>query len=771
MEDVMISSRRKNFISIRFALFLFCLLTALFFSGNLSAASLREDICLNGEWQFIGTTSNETGAIPSTGYGTVRVPGSWYYRPLNYTDTNYTSYHKGWYKLPLNIPARWSGKRIKIYFERVNHFAMVFINNKKVGEGHQESFTPFEVDITTFVTSGQQNTLHVYNEDSWRSSVDSSGNSIPGQKPYTLFPDNPNGTDMAEYNTFSVPVGDYMSRRKDYGGYYTGMYAGFGDVEKGIWGNVFLRTYNPVYVEDTYIVTSVRQNNKITTRLYLRNDDSNPHIVNIVNTVIKDGVEKMTVSDNIQLVTNPDMPSQSKMATTLPITIPARGNVCIEVSKSPWDGSIKLWGIGKTKVKNGSSYNYIDYGDPVLYFLKTSLTEGGQTVDTKYTRFGFKELWVYNPEDTTDTYSYLNGKYPYHYYLNGKRVFFQATCLDHAHESFTWNRQNIVVLYRSEIGRNMNFIRLHCYSPSQVWFDVADELGVLVVPEVHLRNNSNSPSLYCQATNSFTSPYGSASQGSGISNATAKWITNTKQFFRDYVKAHRNHPSIANWSNGNEIFQTFDGTGLKYTYRYGRTKAMVDIVKDTVRVVDPTRKVSSSGRTAYLKFVSPNCSLDTTLYGADEYDFVDARKVFVYEQRIPNDAPYTADQAFSNWATKYKRPVMDSEEELDIVDDDKIDPGMATNNMTLVEQGFWDWAKFFYITESNGDPTVRFTYSSSQRTYTNCGNTIARAAYYQIPRYNTFSVPIRSQWLRTAVPSQETVFGSGSSSPPIIWPS
>ena len=755
---------RRKMLSVVSMMLIFMLGKNLIFADN-----IRENICLNGEWQFVGTTSNETSAIPSSGYATVRVPGSWYYRPLNYTDTNFTSFHKGWYKLPINIPSRWSGKRIKIYFERVNHYALVFINGVKVTpQGHQESFTPFEVDITTFVTLGQQNTLHVYNEDSWRSAIDSNGNETPGQKPALIS----DGIYMAEYNGYTVPVGDYMSRNSNV---YSGVWTGFGDLEKGIWGNVYLRTYNPVYVEDAYIVTSVRQNKKITTRLYLRNDDSTSHTVNVINTVVKDGVDKLTVGDSVQLVTNPDMSTQSKMATTLPITIPARSNVCIEVSKSSWDtnwadpGGPKLWGIGKSKVKNGSSYDYIDYGDPILYFLKTSLTEGGQTVDTKYTRFGFKELWVYNPEDTSDTYSYPNGKYPYHIYLNGKRIFFQAACLDHAHESFTWNRQNIVVLYRSEMARNMNFIRLHCYSPSQIWFDVADELGVLIVPEVHLRNNSNSPSLYCQATNSFTSPYGSASQGSGISNATAKWITNTKQFFRDYVKAHRNHPSIANWSNGNEIFQTFDGTGLKYTYRYGRTKAMVDIVKDTVRVVDPTRKVSSSGRTAYLKFVSPNCSLDTTLYGADEYDFVDARKVFVYEHRIPNDAPYTADQAFSNWATKYKRPVMDSEEELDIVDDDKIDPGMATNNMTLVEQGFWDWAKFFYITESNGDPTVRFTYSSSQRTYTNCGNTIARAAYYQIPRYNTFSVPIRSQWLRPQ--NLETVFGSGSSSPAIIWPS
>src|SRR3989339_1013382 len=746
----------------------------IFMSGKnlINAASLREEVCLNGVWDFVGVTTRETDAIPSTGYTTCKVPGSWWFRQ-NYTDTNWSTFHQGWYKLPLNIPSTWTNRRIKIYFARVNHFAMVFINGTKVGMGHQESFTPFEVDITTFVTLGGTNTLYVYNEDSWRSSVDINGNSTPGQIPYTYFPGT--GQIMDEYNIYSVPTGDYMSRRKDYGGYYTGMYAGFGDVEKGIWGNVFLRTYSPVYVEDTYIVTSVRENKKITTRLYLRNDDSSSHSINIVNTVVKDGVDKLTVGDSVQLVSNPDLPSQSKTSTTLPITIPARSSICIEVSKTPWDtawadpGGPKLWGIGKAKIKNGASFDYIDYGDPILYFLKTSLTESGQTLDTKYSRFGFRELWTYYPEDTTDTYSYPNGKYNYHLYLNGKRIFLQAGCLEAAHESFTWNRQNIVVLYRSEQGRNMNLLRLHCYSPSGIWFDVADELGMLVVPEVHLRNNSGSPSKYCQNVSPFSTPYGSGTQSAGISAATTLWTKNTKQFFRDYVKAYRNHPSIANWSNGNEIFQVLDGgTSEKNVNRYGRLKAMVDIVDEAVRLVDPTRRVSSSGRSAYLKFTGSGssgvCSLDTNLYGVSGYDFVDARKVFVYEARIPQDAPYTADQAFTNWQTKYKKPVMDSEEELDMVPGDKIDPGMAANNMTLVEAGFNDWAKFFYI---DPNPATRFNYVSSQRTYTNCGNTIARAAYYQIPRYNTFSVPIRSQWLRPQ--NLETVFGSGSSSPAIIW--
>ena len=735
----------------------------------ISSENLREEVCLNGEWVFAGGGPRETEPVPSSdiGWTTIRVPGSWYYRPFNYTASDWSNYHYGWYKLPLTIPSRWSGKRIKIYFERVNHYACIFINDKKVGE-HQESFTPFEVDITTFVTLGGQDTLYIYNEDSWRSAYPT-----PGSAPALA---SPTGL-MSDYNTYTVAVGDYMMRNGNYNEMYSGIYSGFGDWEKGIWGNVYLKAYNPVYIEDVFIITSVRTK-KITAKLYIKNEDSVNHTINIINTVVKDSQLKLTIDEDVKEVSNPDTTSESRTSTALPLTINANSRKCIEVSKQPWDTNWtnadgpKLWGIGKAKIKNGSGgYDYIDYGDPILYFLKTLIEENGQTIDMKHTRFGFREIWAYDPEDIADTYSYPYGKYDYHFYLNGKRIFFQATCLDHAHESFCYNRQNIIVLYRAEMGRNCNFIRLHCFSPPAIWFDVADELGVLVVPESHSRNNANSPSIYCKSQNSYTAFSVTLPQDQAVTDATANWIVNMKKYYSDYTKAHRNHPSIAMWSNGNEIFQKeqiYNNNSQKAA-RQGRTETFLQFGRESIKPADPTRIISTSGVSRFIKFDSATgkCTFDDTIVPeySDEIEVVDIRKIFVYEAPERMAWEFTADQAFNNWQINFKRPVMNTEEELDVVPMDFIDIANPTYGINgTVYNGYMALANFFYIDTST---RTRFTYVSPQRTYTNIGNAITRAAYYQIPRFNIFGVPIRDAWFD----DNEVVFGDSHSNPIITWPS
>ena len=747
----------------------------------IDAANLREEVCLNGEWLFVGVTTKETDPIPASGYTTCRVPGSWAYRPLNYTLTDWSTYHQGWYKLPLSIPSSWFGRRIKIYFERVNHFAMIFINGTKVGQGHQESFTPFEVDITTFCTPGGTNTLYVYNEDTWRSSVSGAGAITPGSKPGWIAP-----TGIQAYNSFLVAIGDYMTQVYDSANQLS---QGFGNFEKGIWGSVYLRSYNPVYVEDVFIITSVRQNNKITAKVYIKNDDSIAHTVSLVNEVMKDGQVKFTVGDSPQEVTNADLTTESRAGASTTVTIPAKSSKCIEVSKAPWDSSIKLWGIGKAKIKNGANFDYIDYGDPILYFLATSLVEGGQTVDKKYSRFGFREIWVRQPNDTYNYPAPYNvaGTYDYHFFLNGKRIFFQANALDCSQESFTWNRQNILLFYRAEQGRNMNFTRIHVISAPSIFFDVADEVGMLVVPEGHSRNNGNSPSQYCKALNSYTNAYVTRTQTQAITDATAKWITNMKTYFRDYTKAHRNHPSIAMWANGNEIYQKDQSnswtTNTERANKQGRTETFMEFDREAIRPADPTRKISSSTMSRFIKFNATTgvCSYDSDMVAAlysEDMDFIDVRKAFLYEARM--EWPFTAAQAFTNWQTNFRRPVMNTEEELDSYAHDKIDIGPGTDipNLTAttgvsgtIYQAFLDCANFFYV---DPNPAIRTEYHTLPGTpaafvknYTNFGNCIARAAAYQIPRFNVFSIPMRSPW----DPANAVVFGSAGSSPFISWPS
>jgi beta-galactosidase/beta-glucuronidase len=60
-----------------------------------------------------------------------------------------------WYKRSFNIPSNWKSKSILLHFGAVDWKTEVFINDVKVGT-HVGGFTPFNFDITPFLTSGTQ---------------------------------------------------------------------------------------------------------------------------------------------------------------------------------------------------------------------------------------------------------------------------------------------------------------------------------------------------------------------------------------------------------------------------------------------------------------------------------------------------------------------------------------------------------------------------------------------------------------------------------------
>lgn len=60
-----------------------------------------------------------------------------------------------WYKRTFTVPSNWKGKNILLHFGAVDWKADVFINDIKIGS-HTGGYTPFQFDITPYLTSGQQ---------------------------------------------------------------------------------------------------------------------------------------------------------------------------------------------------------------------------------------------------------------------------------------------------------------------------------------------------------------------------------------------------------------------------------------------------------------------------------------------------------------------------------------------------------------------------------------------------------------------------------------
>lgn len=78
-----------------------------------------------------------------------------------------------WYKKTFTLPKEWKNKRIIIHFEAVDYHAKVWINKNKAGE-HRGGYTGFELDITKFISDGE-NTVVLCAYDDVRTGLQNGG--------------------------------------------------------------------------------------------------------------------------------------------------------------------------------------------------------------------------------------------------------------------------------------------------------------------------------------------------------------------------------------------------------------------------------------------------------------------------------------------------------------------------------------------------------------------------------------------------------------------
>lgn len=116
----------------------------------------RSEISLNGEWDFFYKDITSIDNLWSESCSDkITVPGEWVMQ--GYT----VDAERGAYlRHNFNIPKRWSSSVVKLQFEAVYSDCKILLNGEVVGE-HHNGFTPFEVDITESVKSGD-NTLIVH---------------------------------------------------------------------------------------------------------------------------------------------------------------------------------------------------------------------------------------------------------------------------------------------------------------------------------------------------------------------------------------------------------------------------------------------------------------------------------------------------------------------------------------------------------------------------------------------------------------------------------
>ncbi len=107
---------------------------------------------LNGVWDF---RTDTVGAL----WHKITVPGEWAMQGFSVDSAAYATY-----KRDFAIPTDWKGKEIIVRFDGVFSESVVSVNGHEVGS-HLGGMTPFEVNITRFVTGGDNTmTLKVKSE-------------------------------------------------------------------------------------------------------------------------------------------------------------------------------------------------------------------------------------------------------------------------------------------------------------------------------------------------------------------------------------------------------------------------------------------------------------------------------------------------------------------------------------------------------------------------------------------------------------------------------
>ncbi|MBM9507243.1 glycoside hydrolase family 2 protein [Actinacidiphila acididurans] len=287
-------------------------------------------------------------------------------------------------------------------------------------------------------------------------------------------------------------------------GYHHPAGSWWGQYAAGIWQDVWLLSRDQVSVADTAVVTSVADGT-LTATTTLRNDGPAARTVRVDHTVW-DGARQVL-----------RVPGQ--------VTVPAGGTAQIRPGTTWRDA--RLWSPE----------------DPHLYELRVDVrdTATGPVLDSATTRFGFREV-------TVDGVALE---------LNGRPLLLRGDSW-HYMGSVQNSRAYAEMWMSMAKAAGVNYMRLHAMPYPPVYYDVADEMGMLIVGESGI--------------------YGSS--GNYAMNAADFW-DNCATHLGDRVARDRNHPSIIAWSAENEMLAAF---GQSWAAKVAALKPAV-VAADTSRPV------------------------------------------------------------------------------------------------------------------------------------------------------------------------------------------
>ncbi|MDR1962303.1 MAG: hypothetical protein LBQ50_00820 [Planctomycetaceae bacterium] len=512
-----------------------------------SEAEFRNEICLNGSWLFQSVPIPD-GWKPNQGIPPeltppkedawettpIKIPSPWNintwgngrhvgdaagdalerrYFPDSVYYPSYPEHWDGvrmaWMKRQFMLPQDWIGKRFLLHFEAVSGMAEVYINGQKAGENFGR-FLPFEINVTQSLHFDKPNEILV------------------GVRSLRLF--DKTSEKYAKMRT-PYPPGSNM------------------DNIDGIWQDVYLLAVPAVRIDDVFVKPFVHRDT-LEIEITLKNDSDqsvktaiNGTIFPWINKAGKEIIEGSVTlngssSEGVAVNFSPANSITEKPAAGYTDT---QGEFALTtISTKILDAPEPRWELGQTaamklkrneeieippgqsvtvtiseKVRNALKLWTMD--EPNLYGLVLDVSVNGKKIDTKYTRFGWREFRIV-------------GK---NLELNGKPVKLFADLL-HPFGPFISSRRYVWSWYTMIKEMYGNAVRPHAQPHPRIYAELADEMGLAVLAETAMFGSS--------IQLNFEEP--------------AAWDRYAEHYKR-LILRDRNHPSVFGWSWGNELFAIF----------------------------------------------------------------------------------------------------------------------------------------------------------------------------------------------------------------------
>jgi beta-galactosidase len=500
-------------------------------TGALSGSSSRQKVNFNRGWKFIraDVTGAQNADFDDSTWVPVALPHD-FDAPYDVGGANGgRSFHVGvgWYRKHFSVPSSWSGQRVELEFEGAFSVTDVWVNGAKIGM-HRGGYTGFVFDITGALRAGD-NQMSVRVDNGWRADL-------------------------------APRTGDHQFS----GGIYRDVYLNVTDNVHVAWYGTFVST--PALTNPAWDTSNPAYYRNIDLSQYPSETDLRANIaarrsnVRVQTEVRNDGSAAVDVYARQEVRRQGSTTVLATFDSPVRTLAPASTTTLDAVSGALSNTAAMLQGLDLWAPNN-----------PALYTVTTSLVAGGTVVDAYDTTFGFRSAqWK------VDGF-YLNGAKTL---LVGANVHQDRGGWSNAVTDSGFERD---VRYIREAG--MNFIRGAHYPHDPAFADATDRLGVMFWSE---------NVFWATATaGREPTPTGSPNdyQADGYPQRTADqpaFEQSTMDALRDMIRVNRNHPSIINWSMGNELFFTSSATTAK-------ARALVSKLRDYAHQLDPTRKAGVGG--------------------------------------------------------------------------------------------------------------------------------------------------------------------------------